>query len=96
MKAFLIPKAGVTVKIPGPKPKALPVGGDEVELNTYWYRRLADGDVTRGKSQTEAAAAPAAEAPAAAADAAADAPASDQAKPATTAKSSKSTPRVEQ
>lgn len=43
---FVIPKKGY--KIPDPSlGDHLPEGGREVENNSYWVRRLRDGDVTQ-------------------------------------------------
>lgn len=46
--AYLIPQAGVTVKYPDGRRK-LPADGAEVALDTYWHRRLRDGDVKVGE-----------------------------------------------
>ena len=75
-KKFLIPKSGIVVKFPDGKTK-LPPAGAEVEMNTWWHRRLRDGDVTERKEE-EAAPAPAAKAEAA--------PTAATAKPAATAR----------
>jgi hypothetical protein len=97
MKAFLIPKEGVKVPIPGPKKASLPAAGAEVELTPYWYRRLADGDVAERQP-----AAAVAEAPAVASEQAAAAAAPTTAEPAPAVapvappKSPKGSTRVEQ
>lgn len=52
--AYLIPQPGLTVLQPvnaaSAVPVPLPAEGAEIELDTYWLRRLADGDVTQGKA----------------------------------------------
>lgn len=53
IKAFLIPKRGLTVRDPL-NGQALPADGDEVNLTPYWTRRLADGDVTRREDRKSA------------------------------------------
>lgn len=48
MSGFLIvqPVDGVFVRDPRPgKPKFLPQAGDAVPNDTYWRRRITDGDV---------------------------------------------------
>ncbi|TBV76877.1 DUF2635 domain-containing protein [Pseudoxanthomonas winnipegensis] len=56
--AFLIPQPGLTVLQPANAasavPLPLPAEGALVELDTYWYRRLADGDVTQCKASAPA------------------------------------------
>lgn len=40
----IVPRTGMVIINPATH-KPLPVGGDDVELDTYWVRRLNDGDV---------------------------------------------------
>lgn len=40
----LVPRAGMIILDPVTK-KRLPPEGEEVELNSYWIRRMSDGDV---------------------------------------------------
>lgn len=48
---FVIPKHNL--KIPDPAMQDyLPPEGREVAPNSYWTRRLSDGDVTQGKAPT--------------------------------------------
>lgn len=44
-KVFLIPSNGLVVRDPSTY-APLPEDGAEVELTSYWQRRIADGDVT--------------------------------------------------
>lgn len=55
-KQHLIPKAGLRVVDPATG-KPLPAAGAEVEITTYWRRRLRDGDVTPKGEATGAEAA---------------------------------------
>lgn len=41
---FVKPKEGLSVRCPV-KGRPLPAEGTEVPDNTFWYRRLAEGDV---------------------------------------------------
>jgi hypothetical protein len=45
---FLKPAKGVLVRDPKTK-RHLPTTGAEVQLSSYWVRRLADGDVVEVK-----------------------------------------------
>lgn len=52
--AFLIPKPGLVVRDPDTL-QALPADGAEIQLTSYWHRRIKAGDVTQGtapKSKT--------------------------------------------
>ncbi len=41
------PAAGLRVRLPGPRTAGhLPAEGAEVPDDTYWHRRIAEGDVT--------------------------------------------------
>ena len=54
---FLIPAPGRVVRSPGTG-LPLPSEGADVEFNTYWQRRLNDGDVVEGrrpKTKTQSA-----------------------------------------
>lgn len=42
--AHLVPRAGLLVRHPDTR-RPLPPEGEAVELNSYWHRRIADGDV---------------------------------------------------
>ena len=42
---FVVPKAGMIVRDPVSK-LALPAEGKRVKLDSYWRRRVLDGDVT--------------------------------------------------
>lgn len=58
---FVVPKEGLKVR--NPKDGAhLPDAGAEVPLDTYWRRRLRDGDVIEGKPPRAPAKQPAAKA----------------------------------
>lgn len=46
-KIFVVPANGLTVINPA-NGQALPAEGDTVVRDTYWIRRLNDGDVTEG------------------------------------------------
>jgi len=48
-KTYLIPLPGISVYDPQVR-DFLPPEGREVEENTYWKRRIKDGDVTVGKT----------------------------------------------
>lgn len=48
MKVVVKPKDGLRVKDPATR-RDLPAAGAEVELDTYWRRRLSDGDVVEVK-----------------------------------------------
>ncbi|MDP1673373.1 MAG: DUF2635 domain-containing protein [Burkholderiales bacterium] len=48
-KLFVKPAAGRRVLDPATR-KALPAEGAEVERNTYWLRRLREGDVAEGRA----------------------------------------------
>lgn len=48
-KALLVPAKNLTVLDPHTM-VPLPIEGAVVELNTYWLRRIADGDVTQKQS----------------------------------------------
>ncbi len=43
--AFLIPKSGHVVRDPRTR-MPLPAEGAEVEMGSFWHRRIADGDVS--------------------------------------------------
>lgn len=47
---FVRPAAGRVVRDPVTR-EALPEGGLEVPRNSYWLRRLRDGDVIEGKAR---------------------------------------------
>lgn len=47
----LKPAEGLRVVNPVTR-QALPPGGDQVEASTYWYRRLAEGDVVELKADS--------------------------------------------
>jgi hypothetical protein len=49
----LKPADGVTVLFPNSPHRPLSTDGEEVEVNSYWIRRMNDGDVT--EVQTEPA-----------------------------------------
>ena len=50
---FVIPKAGQIIRDPVSK-LPLPAEGKKVKLDTYWRRRILDGDVTvQGQEQNE-------------------------------------------
>lgn len=46
---YLVPAPGRTVRDPKSL-EPLPAEGRAVEMTPFWKRRLADGDVTEGKS----------------------------------------------
>ncbi len=46
---FVIPKTGLKVRNPEDN-QHLPEGGKLVQDNSFWRRRLRDGDVTLGKA----------------------------------------------
>lgn len=49
-KVFLKPNEGIKVRDPHTG-NYLPEDGAEVELNTYWQRRLNDGDIVEVKPE---------------------------------------------
>ena len=51
-KAFLVPKPGYVVRDPRTR-QPLPAEGAEMELDSYWLRRLADGDVGERQSKAQ-------------------------------------------
>jgi hypothetical protein len=53
-KVYVVPAAGLRVVDPA-SGQPLPATGAEVERNTYWIRRLNDGDVTEGTPPASAA-----------------------------------------
>ena len=46
-KEYLVPANGKPLPFPGGE---LPAIGDHVEVDMFWRRRLADGDVVKGKA----------------------------------------------
>lgn len=50
MRAKIAPKKGMIVRDPITK-IALPEEGKEVEINSFWLRRLSSGDVVEVKSE---------------------------------------------
>lgn len=46
----LAPRSGMVVIDPATS-KPLPADGVDVEMNSYWVRRLQDGDVTEAEEQ---------------------------------------------
>lgn len=49
-KRFVKPKAGLVVRRPE-NAQQLPAEGAEVNWNSYWARRVADGSVTQSKTK---------------------------------------------
>lgn len=54
-KVLIQPARGLLVPNPQNNFKPLPPEGAEVELDRYWKRRLADGDVSQVKPPSKAA-----------------------------------------
>lgn len=53
----LVPRTGMIVIDPATR-KALPADGIDVEMDSYWIRRMKDGDVSQAEEQKPAAEAP--------------------------------------
>lgn len=51
-KVRIIPRKGIVLKDPETR-RPIPEEGIMVHLNTFWMRRLADGDVTKAEIKKE-------------------------------------------
>jgi len=52
---YVVPKKGVKVRLPDKPNDHLPEDGAEVPRNSYWLRRLNEGDVKQFKKPSKSA-----------------------------------------
>ncbi len=46
---YVVPTQGLSVPYPAPSREVLPAEGAEVPRDSYWLRRVSEGDVAEGK-----------------------------------------------